>query len=644
MRYAGEQRMILELQGGSIEKGNGDMKKIISGLFGLALLLHGSASPATAQSANDDFGGPWRFVGAEGQGASGSEREFPLTLNSRSGSYNGYEPRWEQPLQMELKAGHVYTVTLRARAVNPRAVGSTAFKFALSPVKKPKLSHLVFTCGPVLSGEWETFSAPFSVQENIPAGKLSCFLVHGFGEAAIEVQDVRVEDRGADKPLQAYARTGRWYTGQETNQAWRTQAQEMIATNRMGTFSIQVVDGQGEPVEDARIIIEQQTHAYRFGVALNAVLAKWIAPGAESNPALLGEFQYYKTTSGRTELTFSERKREIEKYFEVLKSDFNYVVLENAFKWEAWCGEWGGFKQEDTLALADWLNEQGIAVKGHTLVWPGWRHSPEFLKGMTNNPVALNRLVHAHIADVGTAMNGRVVAVDVLNEVFNNNDFMKLLGNDIMPEWFKLAREVLPDAQLNVNDFLIMANGGYWEEKLDFYDNLVGSLVEDGAPIDGIGFQNHYRHNFLTGPERIWELCDRFGRYGLSLVCSEFDVNLADEALQAAYTRDFLTAWFAHPDTNAFLQWGYWQDSHWLPYAGLYDRDWRMKPNAKVYRDLVYNQWWSGWEEARTGADGKTALRGFLGDYRITAYAHGREVSLDGVRLKKEGTELSVRL
>jgi GH35 family endo-1,4-beta-xylanase len=627
-----------------MKKGNRNMKKIISAFLGLAAVLQISASPAFAREPGASPVGKWGFVDAEGQRTDVQERAFPLALEPRTGNYNGYEPRWEQPFLMELKAGHVYTVTLRARAINPSGIGSTAFKFALSPVKKPRLSDLVFTCGPVLSGEWETFTASFSVSENIPAGQLSSFLVHGFGDASVEVQNVQVEDRGADKPVQAYARTGRWYSGQEPNLAWRAKAQEMIATNRMGTFSIQVVNGQGEPVEDARVIIEQQTHAYRFGVALNGTLAKWIAPGADSNPALLSEFQYYKTTSGRKDLTFTERKREIEKYFEVLKSDFNYVVLENAFKWEAWCGEWGGFRQEDTLALVDWLNEQGIAVKGHTLVWPGWRHSPEFLKGMTNNPDALSRLVHAHITDVGTAMNGRVVVVDVMNEVFNNNDFMKLLGNEIMPEWFKRAREVLPDAQLNVNDFLIMANGGYWAEKQDFYDNLVGDLIAAGAPIDGIGFQNHYRHNFLTGPERIWELCDHFGRHGLKLSCSEFDVNLADEALQAAYTRDFLTAWFAHPDSNAFLQWGYWQDSHWLPYAGLYDRDWRMKPNAKIYRDLVYNQWWSGWEEARTGANGKAALRGFLGDYRISVYANGCETVLDNIELKQAGTTLTVRL
>jgi len=586
----------------------------------------------------------WRFVDAGGLAADVSSQALPLTLQPRAGHYYGYAPRWEQPLQMDLKAGHVYTVTIRARAINPETVGSTALKFALTASEDPRLGQLVATCGPVLAAEFETFTAPFLARKDMPAGTLRSFLVHGFGGSDIEVADLQIEDMGADKPLQAYAWSGRWYAGQAEDAAWRSRAQEMIEANRMGTFSIQVVDGKGQPVENARVIAEQQTHAYRFGVAANVTLAKWIQPGAESDPALIGEFEYYKTEAGRPGLTFEERKREIEKYFEVLKSDFNYVVFENAFKWQAWCGEWGGFRQADTLALADWLNGQGIDVKGHTLVWPGWKHTPKYLRGLTNNPTALNRLVHAHISDVGSAMNDRVAVVDVMNEAFNNNDYMKLLGNEIMPEWFKAAREVLPDTQLNVNDFLIMANGGYWTEKQDFYDKLVGDLIAAGAPIDGIGFQNHYRHNFLTAPERIWELCDRFGRHGLKLECTEFDVKLADEALQAAFTRDFLTAWFAHPGTSGFLQWGFWQGSHWLPYAGLYDLDWRMKPNAKVYRDLVFNQWWSGWEEASTDESGNVEIPGFLGDYRLTAYANGREVVLENISLKKDGTTLSIRL
>ncbi len=565
-----------------------------------------------------------------------------LRLEPQPFLYRRMEPRWEQSPGIDLHSGTVYQLEIVARAGDPSE--TTALRAVVAREQKDGELQTLFSCGPVLGATNETFTAPFSVSKNIPADDLRIALVYGYGTTAIEVERARIVDLGSGKPLTAYVRTGRWYAGQEPDAAWRKQAQSMIASNRMGEFDIQLVDGQGEPVEGGRVIVEQQSHAYRFGTAVNSTLWHWMTADAASNPQLQAEFEYYRRSSGRTELTFVQRQAEIRKYFEVLKSDFNYAVFENALKWQAWAGEWGGFRHEDTLALTDWLIANGLEVKGHTLVWPGWGNAPAFVKSLADRPEALNRLIHAHITDVGSAMNGRVVSFDVLNEAFSNHNFMDVIGNEAMAGWFKQAKAVLPDAQLNVNDFLLMANGAQWTEKLDFYDHLVGNLLEEGAPLSGIGFQSHFRHTYLTSPERIWELCDRFGRYGLPLVCSEFDVNIPDEQLQAAYLRDFLTAWFAHPDTVAFLQWGFWQDSHWLPYAGLYTRDWRMKPNAKVYRELVYDQWWSGWEEAQSAENGKVALRGFLGTYRVTAYANGHEVVLENIELKKDGTSLSIQL
>ena len=392
------------------------------------------------------------------------------------------------------------------------------------------------------------------------------------------------------------------------------------------------------------MIAEQRRHAYRFGTAVNSTLWRYMAPGAGSDAALQGEFEYYRKSSGRTGLTFRRRQDEIRTYFDTLRSDFNYVVIENALKWQAWSGEWGGFRREDIFELIDWLHANNIEVKGHALVWPDWRNSPAVAKRMKDNPEQLNRLVHAHITDIGSSMNGRVAVFDVLNEAFSCHDYMDIMGRDVMPGWFRQARAVMPGVQLNVNEFLLLANGGQWAEKLDFYDQLVSDLLAAEAPLGGIGFQSHFRHAHLTGPRRIWELCDRFARHGLPLVVSEFDVSLPDEQLQAQYMRDFLTAWFAHPATHEFTQWGFWQGSHWLPHAGLYDWDWRMKPIAEAYRDLVFSQWWSGREEGSADTEGRVDLNGFLGTYRISVYAMGREKVLEDVVLRKDGTALTIRL
>jgi GH35 family endo-1,4-beta-xylanase len=578
----------------------------------------------------------WTAVGqpSGGQHHSG----FPLRLESGTFGSRKLSPRWERPLEQVLRTGTVYELEIKARALHAGSGGPTALKAVVGRITDGE-REILLQCGPVLSGKAETFTVPFIVGKDVPAAEARIGLIHGFGPSAIEVGEVRIRELGSDRPLNAYTRSGRWYEGQEADAGWRRKAD-----HRTGTFSIEVIDDSGQPLPDARVIVEQQKHAYRFGTAVNSTLWKFMAPGAESNAVLRSDFEDFRRSAGRTGMTFREGQDAVRTYFETLKSDFNYVVFENALKWQAWSGDWGGFRREDIFELIDWLHAQEIEVKGHALVWPDWRHSPNHVKATADRPEQLNRLVHAHITEIGHATAGKVAAFDVLNEAFSCHDYMDVMGREVVVGWFRQARSVLPDVQLNVNEFLLLANGGQWSEKLDFQDRLVGELLAADAPLDAIGFQSHFRHTFLTSPLRIWELCDRFGRHGLPLVVSEFDVNLPDEKLQAQFTRDFLTAWFAHPSTTAFTQWGFWQGSHWLPYGGLYDLDWRMKPNAEAYRDLVFNLWWTGHEEGRCDARGRVELEGFLGTYRVSVHAAGKEKVLEQVELGREGTDLTVRL
>ena len=90
-----------------------------------------------------------------------------------------------------------------------------------------------------------------------------------------------------------------------------------------------------------------------------------------------------------------------------------------------------------------------------------------------------------------------------------------------------------------------------------YYDTLA-YLVDQGAPIDGIGFQGHFSPDSLTGPEQLWTIFDRFAELGLEMQITEFDLSTSDEELQAMYTRDLMTAVFAQEGFNAFVMWGFW--------------------------------------------------------------------------------------
>ena len=168
---------------------------------------------------------------------------------------------------------------------------------------------------------------------------------------------------------------------------------------------------------------------------------------------------------------------------------------------------------------------------------------------------------------------------------------------------------------------------------------MLGFLIRGGAPLDAIGIEAHFGYQ-LAAPVHIWRNLDRFAAFGKKLRITEFDVNVAEEALQADYTRDFLTAVFAHASVDSLTLWGFWEARMYKPRGALYRRDWSIKPNGEAYLDLVFHKWWTDVTK-RTGEDGTITIRGFLGDYELAAEADGN-VATALAKLPREGTVVTL--
>lgn len=82
--------------------------------------------------------------------------------------------------------------------------------------------------------------------------------------------------------------------------------------------------------------------------------------------------------------------------------------------------------------------DHGIDVRGHNLVWPGWRHLPADLHAQAGDPGVLQLRVAAHIRDIAGKLSGQVTEWDVVNEPYLNNDLLHILGVSAMADWFKL--------------------------------------------------------------------------------------------------------------------------------------------------------------------------------------------------------------
>ena len=192
-----------------------------------------------------------------------------------------------------------------------------------------------------------------------------------------------------------------------------------------------------------------------------------------------------------------------------------------------------------------------------------------------------------------------------------------------------------------INDFGILNTWGAGGNR-DQYFNTIQYLLDEGAPLDGIGFQGHFSASDLTGPEELWQVIDQFDQLGLAMQVTEFDVNTTDEELQAAYTRDFITAMFAHEGIDDLILWGFWEDAHWRPDAALFRSDWSIKPNGQAFLDLVFGEWWTE-EQSDTDANGEVGIRGFKGNYDVSATLgpHAQQITAS---LSDGGTSLLVEL
>lgn len=433
--------------------------------------------------------------------------------------------------------------------------------------------------------EWTEFLFPFPAGRDFAIEECAFMFRFGFKRQTIEIGGLDVLYYGTVTPLASLPRTRFSYAGREANAPWRQAALERIERIRKGDFAVRVLDAAGRPLSGATVRIEQRKAAFQFGSAL--------------------QFE-------RLVKDTPDNRRYRQKALEL----FNAASPENDWKAVSLAGDWGpGFNVEQSLAGLRWLREHGLHARGHVLVWPGWKNLPKALGELRGTPreKEIPRLVLDHVRQVSRLTRDKFDEWDVLNEPFTNHDLMDLFGRAIMPDWFKVARAEMPNAKLYFNDFS-NHDATTDADHVAHFEETTRYLLENGAPVDGLGLQAHIS-NYPNAPENVLAVLDRYWkRFKLPVRITEFDVWTDDEELQADYTRDFFILCMSHPSVVGIQVWGFWEKTHWRPPAAMYRADWSEKPNGKVYRDLVLKQWRTSLV-GLTGDDGRYAARGFHGDY-----------------------------
>jgi endo-1,4-beta-xylanase len=268
-------------------------------------------------------------------------------------------------------------------------------------------------------------------------------------------------------------------------------------------------------------------------------------------------------------------------YSAVLAREFDMVVAENAFKpSEVWVAP-DRYDFSHTDRLADFADEHGMALRGHTLVWH--QQTPRWLRGEAIPPPdELRDMLRQYIHAVVGRYRGRVVHWDVVNEAVHDPSpdgatpgrreesvWHLALGPSYLPLAFHWAHDADPDARLYYNDYEIEDLG----PKSDAVYALLRSLLGAGVPVHGVGFQGHLINGWRAA-ESHRENVRRFVALGLEWAVTEADIRMPLDgraptpeqlAVQAAGYGDLARLCLEEPDCRGLVFWGFSDAHSWIP-------------------------------------------------------------------------------
>lgn len=372
--------------------------------------------------------------------------------------------------------------------------------------------------------------------------------------------------------------------------SWRTEADARIREIRRRPVQIRVVDEQGRPAAGVTVEVRQTRKAFPFGAAVGGTLVR----NAQ--------------------------------YRDFFKAHFNWAVFENESKWYR---NGKGPGQEDYAtadAMVQWCRENGIPIRGHCIFWEPEKWQPRWVRPL--DVEQLKAAVEYRMDSAVKHFRGTFVHWDVDNEMLHGSFFKDRLGEDIHVWMYKRARELDPDVKLFTNEFNVLSvDENFKEVQTDEYVADVRRLLEQGAPIDGVGIQGHiWFEDILAHPEVIKQRLDKVAALKLPIWISEFDVADADEKANADKLELVYRTAYSHPAVEGIMMWVFWAGASWRgPNCGLARRDWTLNEAGKRFEALMAE--WSTTASGRCDTAGVFAFDGYHGDYAVTIKGPGDSVS-----------------
>ncbi|WP_208607723.1 fibronectin type III domain-containing protein [Paenibacillus pectinilyticus] len=486
------------------------------------------------------------------------------------------------PIQASIEKDDVMLATFYARTL--RSTVETAEGTVALVMEKRGNFEKSITETLTVPSQWKKFIVPIKAALMMEANTPQITFRLGFKPQEIEIANLKVVNYKKAVTFENLPSTPVVYDGMEEDAPWRAEANARIEQIRKGDLAVEVKDADGHPIPDAAVHVQMTKHDFKFGTAVNSNFIF----GTDQNSEM------YRTK---------------------LKENFNSVVMENEMKWPFWESD-----KSKTVKLYNWLGENKFDIRGHALLWDGSARLPGDIPGLLSDKTALEKRIQDHFHELAGLFRGRLYNWDVLNEPVLNSMIRSTYDDQgaVMANWFKTAKEADTTAKLYVNETQILGTDA---PVIQNFSNILQSMKDHGAPIDGIGIQAHFGSTPVS-PMAFYDQLTHFTQYAPEIAITEFDVNSPREDIQGKFTRDILLAAFSHPNVKSFTMWGFWDGAHWQNNAPLFRNDWSLKPSGEQWRNLVYGAWWTD-VTGTTDANGQYGTRGFYGDYDVTVTRGG---------------------
>lgn len=407
---------------------------------------------------------------------------------------------------------------------------------------------------------------------------------------------------------------------------WKQEANDRIEKYRKGDFEVTIVLN-GKPLPEGKAIDFRQTRShFHFGTCVTGNL-------------------------------YSDNPDEVQYRAFILKY-FNTLVAENYMKWYSLEKK----QDERNYKLADdivrFAKQHDLALRGHCLFWS----KPKFVQKWVQelDKEELREQMASHLEDTVKHFRGDVICWDVNNEMLDGSWYKEQLGEEIRTWMFKRAHELDPNAELFVNEYSVLGN----DEKTARYIDMIQKLQQAGAPVGGIGVQEHGCERILVGkkvvqrdedgrperqhawqvtPEQIIATLDKLGELDLPIHLTEISAKTPDPEARADAIEAIFRLGYSHPKVESVMLWGFWENRHWLgKNAGLVDKDWKLTPAGERLEQMLLKEWRTN-TTVDTDEQGQASFRGFYGSYDVTVEHEGKTYR-GTVKLWPDATKATVVL